>query len=225
MSYIKRRAKVKLTEKELENIDSRSTERLLEAFHNSICIGDDYYFTLILDTLNKRNEQINYKSYLEYALVYGRHNILSLMLSDSNFQNILQSDYDPYCLEDCEPAVYNDIFEGSWWGNDEHERSVVNRMDISHIECFNLLKPFGKQLTKSTIKKWIDVSYGQLRYFNGYYFCDLKKLINSIFQDTSFSIKELIMWMEEIDIKEDKQKLKILSIVIGHDKIIEVLKQ
>lgn len=225
MSLLKRRAKIKLTEKELENIYFRTTERLLEAFHNSVCVGDEYHFTLILDTLNKRNEQINYKSYFEYALVYGRHNILSLMLSDSNFQNILQSDYDPYCLEDCNPVVYNDVFEGSWWGNDEHERSVVNVMNISHMECFNLLKSFKKQLTKSNIKKWIDISYGQLRYFDGYYFCDLKQLINSIFQDISFSVREFIMFMEEIDIKRDEQKLKILSIVIGYDKIIEVLKQ
>lgn len=223
MFRIKRGAKISLTEKEVENIDSITSERLFEAFHNCICIGDTEYYKLIYNAINKLGD-IDYKKYLEYALVYGRYKILEQMLLDNKFVKILKPDYDPFILEYCDPFVNDDIFEGSWWGNDEHERNVVNKLTINHMECFNMLRVFGKQLTTTSIKKWIEISYDQVKYFNGTFFCDLKKLID-IFFDSNIDTKSLILWLEEIGITDFKQLLKILCIKLGHNVIIQTLKQ
>ena len=160
------------------------------------------------------------KSFLEYAIVYGRYNILFHMLKDVFYINLLKDeDYNPLDFS-CAIDITRDIYENSYWGNDEPERSIINRKNIKHRECFDLLKTFNKKLTKNTFEKWYSL-YMNFQYYSGSYFATVDFLMNELYEEKP-TMHEFIADFENL--LSEKKMVKIIFQIYSPIEIINKLK-
>lgn len=175
-----------------ENIEKMDLDKLRKLYLITIAKGE---VTNYIELINTRNIKANYL--FEQALVYGRYQILEHMLQDEKYKIYLKNDYDPFLLECCDPDVTNDVYNGSWWSNDEHERAIVNKKGIDHKKCFEMLKPFGKKLSCENFLKWLNISCNQIKYYGGCYFAKYKVMFDEIF-DNNYDIKDIVLLLQEL---------------------------
>lgn len=207
---------LKLYEK-IEVFDKLNEDESINIYVKIICLGEtECYFSL----LEKR--KITNERFLEAALVYGRYDILKHMLTDDFYINLLNSKiYDPYLLKNHDPCVTDDIYNGSWWSNDEYERSIVNKRGINHKICFDLLKKYNKQLDKDNILIWIELSNGQIKYYGGTYFPNFKILLTELLGEKFLSV---INVTREFRGKiKNELLLKILTNIFNADEILNYI--
>lgn len=187
--------------------------------HSVICKGFDeeyqYYF--------KEQEQSPNISYLEYALAYGRINILKDLIQDEFYTNFLKKDnYNPFDLVNCDINVSSDVHDKSWWGNDEHER-MIKPTPNDHDACFELLETqFNKYLTLDNFEAWHTLTFYDIYYGN--YFPTLKVIIEKILkqQNKDMSIKNVIYVFKNI-MTNNNSLLKIITKLFRADEIITLL--
>lgn len=215
---------------------NRGDVKYLRQFENltDSSLSDDDIFTLYLTIISK-GEYDSYLymlkkrnfvsiSLLEYALVYGRYDILEHILQDDNYIDAINNkDYDPFKLDNCNPDITNDIYDGSYWSNDEHERHILNCLD--HEMCFQLLEKFNKKIDKTNILKWIKLSNGQTRYYGGTYFPGFDVLVKALFNNTENPEKPTIsLVLSELkNIVSSNILLKIIMKNFNAEEIIEKL--
>ena len=187
-----------------------------DSIYNFICKGFIVNYTQALEEdASKKN-----KSFLEYAIVYGRYNILFHMLKDDFYINLLKDeDYNPLDFS-CAIDITRDIYENSYWGNDEPERAIINRKNIKHRECFDLLKTFNKKLTKNTFEKWYSL-YMNFQYYSGSYFPTVDFLINELYEEKP-TMHEFIEDFENL--LSEKKMVKIIFQIYSPIEIINKLK-
>lgn len=162
-------------------------------------------------------------SYLEYALAYGRINILKELIQDEFYTETLKKDnYNPLNLLNCDINVSSDVHDNSWWGNDEHERMVVNTPN-DHEACFQLLKTqFNKSLSLDNFEAWNTLTFYDI-YYNGKYFPTQQFLVEKILkqENKDMSIKNVIEVFKNI--MPNKPLLKIITKLFSADEIIPLL--
>lgn len=206
---------------ELEKLSELSETRILQGIINIVSCGciDNFIFVL---PIAKDVIVDNIRQLIEYAIVYGRINILNELEKIEEFNKELSiEDYNPFNLDNIEPYVYYDILNGVCWGNDEHERCIINKEYINHYECFNFIKKRNKNMSKTSFLEWISLSYYQQSYMNGLYYCDVKKLITYFYPDCCKNVNCLIELLESID---EKIVLKIIIKIFGHKYVLSKLK-
>jgi hypothetical protein len=207
---------------ELEKLSELSEEKILKGIINIVSCGYVDKFLFVLPT-TKDIITKNIRQLIEYALVYGRSNILNKLEKFEEFDKELSiEDYNPFDLKNIEPCVYDDILNGVYWGNDEHERCIINKAYINHYECFDFIKKRNKNMSKTSFLEWIDLSYYQQSYMNGLYYCDVKKMITYFYPDCCENIHLLIELLEPID--DEKIVLKIIINIFGHKYVLSKLK-
>lgn len=201
-----------------ENLEIINEEQLKNLYIKIISKGEEQTYK---EVYNKR--PLYDKELLEYALAYGRSNILEHILNQCN---ILTNDYDPFMLENCEPDITSDVYDNSWWSNDEYERSIVNKKGINHSKCFELLKQYGKQIDVSSVKEWLVLSNSQIKYYNGTYFPLLKDIISELLKNKKIEINitNVINVMESVNV-DVNLLLKIIINTFKEQEIIEQLKK
>jgi len=149
-------------------------------------------------------------SYLEYALAYGRINILKELIQDEFYTETLKKDnYNPLDLLNCDINVSSDVHDNSWWGNDEHERMIRNTPN-DHEACFQLLETqFNKSLSLDNFEAWNTLTFYDI-YYNGKYFPTQQFLVEKILkqENKDMSIKNVI---------------KIITKLFSADEIIPLL--
>jgi hypothetical protein len=187
--------------------------------HSVICKGFDeeyqHYF----------KNQVQYPNiyYLEYALAYGRINILKDLIQDEFYNNFLKkNNYNPFDLVNCNINVSSDVHDNSWWGNDEHERMIINTQN-EHEACFQLLETqFNKYLTLDNFEAWYGLTFCDI-YYNGKYFPTLKFIVEKILkkENKDMSIKNVIDVFKNI--MPNKPLLKIITKLFIADEIIPLL--
>ncbi len=175
-----------------ERIDELSVNELRNLYLQTIAKGCFKSYEFLSNT---KSIKANYL--LEQALVYGRFQILEHMLNQDSYKQLLKMSYDPFLLENCNPDVANDINDGSWWSNDEHERRLVNKKKIDHKKCFELLKPYDKKLTINNYIKWLNLACNQLNYQDGTYFASYNILFDEIY-DNKCTIRDLVDLLKEL---------------------------
>lgn len=187
---------------------------------SSICKGELYDYIDYLEQFEIKDSL----DFLEYALVYGRVDILTHMIS-KNFYSyaLLDPNYNPFDLSNnISIDLVRDVHDGSYWGNDERDRMIVNRIGINHELCFQLMEKFGKKLNLSNIEKWFVI---EGKYFTNTYFASPSLLIKYLFinDGTELTIKNVIQLIESFSMKFDI--LKILISVFKSQELIEQLKK
>lgn len=207
--------------KDYSNIENSTEEQRYNTLIQFICKGEleDYKY---LDNIFN----IQHVSFIEYALVYGRYNILEFILTKEFYKNELKNpEYNPFDINNCEINISNDVHDGSYWSNDEHERSIVNSHLIKHEECFNILEKYGKTLNKEQFMSWYNLT-GDNIYYKGGYFPTEIFLINKLFvQDKQeLTIKSLITIFEPL-FENKRQLVKIITKVFNSDQILDELKK
>lgn len=162
-------------------------------------------------------------SYLEYALAYGRINILKDLTQDDFYIETLKKDnYNPFDLVNCDINIASDVHENSWWGNDEHERMIVNKIN-DHEACFQLLETqFNKYLSLDNFETWNILTFYDI-YYNGKYFPTQQFLVEKILkqENKDMSIKNVIEVFKNI--MSNKPLLKIITKLFSADEIIPLL--
>jgi hypothetical protein len=187
--------------------------------HSVICKGEDdeykYFF--------KEQTQTPNISYLEYALAYGRINILKDILQDEFYINFLKKEnYNPFDLSNCDIYLSTDVHDNSWWGNDEHERMVRNTPN-DHSACFNLLETeYNKFMTLDNFEEWHSLTFYDI-YYRCKYYPELKFLVSRILRqkDKDMSIKNVIEVFKNT--MDNKPLLKIITKLFSADEIIPLL--
>jgi hypothetical protein len=187
--------------------------------HSVICKGfDEEYQHHFKDQLQPPNI-----SYLEYALAYGRINILKDLIQDEFYTNFLKKDnYNPFDLLNCDINVASDVHGNSWWGNDEHER-MIRKTQNDHKACFQLLETqFNKFLTLHNFEAWNTLTFYDI-YYNGKYFPTIQLLVEKILkqENKDMSIKNVIDVFKNI--MPNKPLLKIITKLFIADEIIPLL--
>lgn len=207
--------------KHLLEIDETHTDVDKYNFVKSIvCKGESAEdYSLVVKALN-----IKYVALLELALVYGRYNILEVMLEDEYYSSLLTPDYNPFDLTNCKVNVSSDVNDGSHWGNDEHERSTVNYMGIKHEKCFNLLEEkYNKRLNINNFMNWYSLRDQDVYYRN--YFPKSKLLLEKIYKDETLTIKNVINNFESLFSETKRSLLKFIKEIFTEDEILKELKE
>jgi hypothetical protein len=155
---------------------------------------------------------------LEQALVYGRYKILQHMLNEENYKEYLNTIYDPFLLECCDPNITKDVYNGSSWSNDEHEKDLMNKEDIDHKKCFEILKEYNKKLKPENFLKWINIACNQIKYSGGFYFASYKLLFDELF-DNNYNIDDIVYLLQELF--PAKFILKVICEIFPPDLIIK----
>lgn len=197
----------------------KSTRAKNSNIYSVICKGSDeeyqYYF--------KDQVQPPSISYLEYALAYGRINILKDLIQDEFYTETLKKDnYNPFDLLNCDINVASDVHDNSWWGNDEHERMIRNTPN-DHQACFQLLETqFRKHLSLDNFEAWNTLTFYDI-YYNGKYFPTQQFLVEQILkqENKDMSIKNVIEVFKNI--MPNKHLLKIITKLFSADEIIPLL--
>ena len=146
---------------ELEKLSELSEKRILQGIINIVCCGCVNNFIFVLP-FSKNVIVSNIRQLIEYAVVYGRINILNELEKFEECDRELSiEDYNPFELKNIDPCVYDDILDGHYWGNDEYERSVINKKNINHYECFDFIKKRNRNISKTSFLEWISLSYNQ----------------------------------------------------------------
>ena len=185
--------------------------------YNFVCKGFIVNYTNLLET----DPSLKNKDLLEYAIIYGRYNILFHMSKDDYYINLLQDDsYDPFNFS-CEVDVAKDVHDNTYWGNDERERSIVNKKNIMHKQCFELLRSFNKKLKKKHFEKWYSL-YTNFKYYMGSYFPDLDILLNEMY---NYEKPSLTQFIQDFETRLSTKKLiKIIFEFYNPDELIKKLK-
>jgi len=203
-----------------------------ELFEELETLNEEQLITLYIKIISRGETEIYKEIYikrplcdkelLEYALVYGRYNILEIMLEDNS--NIITHDYDPFLFENCDPDVTSDINDNSWWSNDEHERYIINKKGINHAKCFEILKQYGKKIDITNVKKWLNLSNNQVKYWSGNYFPLLNDITIELIKNNGIvlNIPNVINLLENII--DYNLLLKIIKTTFKAQEIIEQLK-
>lgn len=199
----------------IDKVKQIDEETAIEIYSKTIAKG---YLDVYLYLLDQR--PIKRCSLLEQALVYGRYKILENMLSDNDYKKELQTHYDPFILEHCDPDVTDDIYNGSWWSNDERERPLINKQGINHKKCFEMLKKFDKVLISDNSIKWFNISYKQIKYFDGCYFASYKTLITEIFNEKPTIVDVIHLLIDDFSAKFI---IKVLCEIFSSEEILSKL--
>jgi hypothetical protein len=197
-----------------ENLDNLSNDEIFTLYLTTISSGEYDFFLFLL----KKRYFISI-SFLEYALIYGRYDILEHILKDDKYIDALnQNEYNPFNLNHCIPNITNDIYDGSYWSNDEHERHILNC--LNHEMCFQLLEKFNKKLDKTNIIKWVNLSNGQIKYYGGTYFPQFDVLLKELFKK---EITISLVLSELKDVISNNILLKMIIKMFKTEEIIEKL--
>lgn len=202
----------------IENIDLLNEDDLPNIYCQIISKGEEQIYDELFE-----KRPLSCKLFLEYAIVYGRFNILEKMLKQDCYESILSVQYNPYLLENCDPNVTADIYNNSWWSNDEHERYVVNSNSINHSKCFEIMKTYPcnkKSIDLISAKKWFELSCGQVKYYGGTYYPTFDVILSELL--TEVTILNAVNLLENII--EPKLLLKIITTSFKAEDIIQQLK-
>jgi hypothetical protein len=202
-------------EKMIEDVKNLDEENLINLYLKTIAKGEIDAYIYILEQKTIKRTYL-----LEQALVYGRYEILENMLDDNDYKKELQTIYDPFILEHCDPDVTDDIYDGSWWSNDEHERPLINKRDINHKKCFEMLKKFNKKLVTDNCIKWMHISNNQVKYFGGCYFSSYKILIEEIFNEKPTIVDVIHLLIDDFSAKFI---IKVLCEIFSSEEILSKL--
>jgi len=201
--------------KMLENIKQIDEESALTTYLKTIAKGEINEYMYLLE-----QRPIKRTYLLEQALVYGRYHILENMITDNDYKKELETCYDPFILEHCDPDVTDDIYDGSWWSNDEHERELINKKGIDHQKCFEIIKKFNKKLMSENCMKWLHLSNKQIKYFGGCYFASYKTLINEIFSQNPTIVDVIHLLIDDFSAKFI---IKVLCEIFSSEEILSKL--
>jgi hypothetical protein len=185
--------------------------------YNFVCKGYIVNYSNLLET----DPSLKDKELLEYAIVYGRYNILFHMLKDQYYIDILKDeDYNPLDFS-CEIDLSRDMHDKSFWSNDEPEREIVNKRNIKHKECFELLESFNKRFTKNIFEKWYSLSIN-FTYYTGSYFPSVEILLKQFYEGRTPEMKEFIEDFEGLI--SNKKIIKIIFRIYNPVDILNKLK-
>jgi len=185
-----------------------------------VCAGEFNHYMECMEEFEIKDSL----DFLEYALVYGRFNILNHMISREFYKNALADPtYNPFDLENIEDIdVRNDLHNGSYWGNDERERAIRNSRGINHKLAIECIEKFEKKLNHSNIQNWLSI---ETSYFPNTYFASPSLLIRNLFQSSGIelTIKNVIEFVESLELKLNI--FKILKSIFKKEELIEQLKK
>jgi hypothetical protein len=188
-----------------------------DSIYNFVCKGFIVNYSNLLET----EPSLKDKKLLEYALVYGRYNILFHMSKDQYFIDLLNDeDYNPLDFS-VQIDLSRDMHDNSYWSNDEPERPIVNKRNINHKDCFELLKTFNKRFTKNIFEKWYSLSMN-FTYYTGSYFPSVEFLLQQLYEGTIPEMKEFIEDFEGLI--SNKKIIKIIFKIYNPDNILNKLK-
>jgi hypothetical protein len=200
---------------------NRLKQKNTDNIHSIICKGNYEEYTHYF----KEQPQTPHISYLEYALVYGRIEILNDMVQDDFYINILKdSNYNPFDLSNCYIDVAIDVHDNSHWGNDEHERMVYNKSE--NEKCFNLMEEkFNKKFNSSNFDIWYSLSFYDI--YNNKYFPTLNFLVSKILNlhNKELTIKNVIDIFLNTMNMTPKNLLNLINKLFKPEEIISMLKQ